>query len=266
MESAAAANELARQLAEFFGGRSTLQLDFISAEALRFAVYSADGEILREGKDRRLPFADRSIDNICNLASLAMLDDTALDRWLKELHRVSSGSVWVALEKQAQRDRTWWESRFIHAGFRKHPLTQVIVPFEALEDLDPTLTMLFEKLPDAAAQRYPLSQLKAERNLHMDMLREPGIRSDAHLARYEIARQQLRPGMIVLDAACGLGYGSAVMAAGNGPTRIIGVDMSEWAVDYARVNFTSTAKTAFEFHAGDAAKLAFLGKLRWMQW
>ena len=38
-----------------------------------------------------------------------------------------------------------------------------------------------------------------------------GIRRD-HVARYEWAARQLAPESVVLDAACGVGYGSRVMA------------------------------------------------------
>ena len=45
-----------------------------------------------------------------------------------------------------------------------------------------------------------------------------------HVERYELAASMIRPGEVVLDAACGIGYGSIVLAE-NAPTHTyIGVD------------------------------------------
>lgn len=45
-----------------------------------------------------------------------------------------------------------------------------------------------------------------------------------HVERYELAASMIRPGEVVLDAACGIGYGSVVFAE-NAPTHTyIGVD------------------------------------------
>jgi ubiquinone/menaquinone biosynthesis C-methylase UbiE len=204
----------------------------------------------------RLPFARDSIDTLFNLGTLATLDDSSLDAWLAELRRVGK-NFWIALEASHGRDRSWWETRFLEAGFRKHPLNQIIVLFEAIESEGSAITLLFEKIPQAALDRHPLAELKKERDLHMDMLRETGIRSDAHIARYTLAREALKPGMVVLDVACGLGYGAATMAAATGTARIIGIDLSEWAVEYARANYGKSLPQ-LEFRAGDATKLGFL--------
>jgi len=47
----------------------------------------------------------------------------------------------------------------------------------------------------------------------MDMTREVGPRADAHTVRYSLAAQWVRAGDTVLDCACGLGYGSAILAS-----------------------------------------------------
>ena len=57
-----------------------------------------------------------------------------------------------------------------------------------------------------------------------------------HLHRYLIARE-LAGDKVVLDIACGEGYGSA-MLAGVG-SRVIGVDISEEAVAHARRKYTN---------------------------
>jgi 2-polyprenyl-3-methyl-5-hydroxy-6-metoxy-1,4-benzoquinol methylase len=161
------------------------------------------------------------------------------------------------LSPTAQRDRGWWESRLLEAGFRKHPLAHSVIGYEELNGEGDSLLILCEKIPTPARVAYPLATLKEERNLHMDRLREPGIRSEAHLARYILAREYVRAGGIVLDAACGLGYGTAALASGTGATRVIGVDLSDWAVTYARENFART-RNNLEYFAQDATHLAQL--------
>ncbi|MFN7141692.1 MAG: class I SAM-dependent methyltransferase, partial [Limisphaerales bacterium] len=58
-------------------------------------------------------------------------------------------------------------------------------------------------------------------------------------------------------AACGLGYGSAALAE-NPEVRVIGMDASDYAVDYAKLNFCPDRKN-LEFRAGDVCDLSWLG-------
>ncbi|MEE8460206.1 MAG: hypothetical protein V3S08_10035, partial [Phycisphaerales bacterium] len=39
----------------------------------------------------------------------------------------------VTVSTAGCRDRSWWDRTFFAAGFRKHPATQHLVEFEALE-------------------------------------------------------------------------------------------------------------------------------------
>jgi len=249
------------QLAQFFHANSVLKVGWESAKCVQCFSYTPEGDPLAakcfETSTPKLPFNDNEFDSVFNFASLDVLDKASLADWLAELRRVTGQNLWIALQASPGRDRLWWETRLIEAGFRKHPLSQSIVPFEEIETEGFAITLQFQKVPRPALDRYPLEVLKAERDLHMDMLREPGIRSDAHLARYTLAREYLKPGMVVLDAACGLGYGSAMMATRTGISQIIGVDCSEWAVDYARANYAAVLQQ-LEFHAGDATRLPFL--------
>jgi len=64
----------------------------------------------------------------------------------------------------------------------------------------------------------------------------------SHLKRYEFARQYCG-GKVVLDAACGVGYGTHYLA---GTAReVIGVDISAEALEHARNNY-STENVRFE--------------------
>lgn len=189
----------------------------------------------------------------------ADMNEAEWQQLLAGLGQTVQGSVLVRAIKSGnvQPNRTELERKFIEHGFRKHLLSLAATPFESIEQDGAEITLLFERIAPAILERFPLAVLKAERDLHMDMLREPGIRSDAHLVRYELARTQLMPGMVVLDAACGLGYGSAILAAQTGVARVIGVDLSESAVAYARANYAA-GQPELEFHAGDATRLDWL--------
>lgn len=71
-----------------------------------------------------------------------------------------------------------------------------------------------------------------------------------HLARYQLATA-LAPGRRVLDAACGEGYGTAMLAAAGGAPAV-GADLDEPTVERARERYP-----ACEFQAADIAALPF---------
>jgi SAM-dependent methyltransferase len=210
-----------------------------------------------------LPFTDNSWDTVVSTDCLEHIAEADVPKALSELHRVARRAVYINLATTRDRDgrwhltvrnRDWWEARFFAAGFRRHPLDQVITPYEARESDDWQITLAFEKIPADALARYPLEALKAERDLHMDMTREPGRRSDAHIARYIMARRYLPKEGVVLDAACGLGYGSAVLGCDHPEVQIIGLDNSDYAVAYGRACFQATHAN-LSFETGDVCNL-----------
>jgi SAM-dependent methyltransferase len=77
---------------------------------------------------------------------------------------------------------------------------------------------------------------------------EPGIVA-LHLKRYEFARPYC-VARRVLDAGCGVGYGSAFL--GEFATSVVGVDVSEEAIDYARARYGGGN---VEFAVGDLERL-----------
>jgi 2-polyprenyl-3-methyl-5-hydroxy-6-metoxy-1,4-benzoquinol methylase len=133
--------------------------------------------------------------------------------------------------------RAWWESKCFEAGFRKHPAYYKINSYESLNNDGWQIIILLEKVPAPALFEYPVSALASERALHMDMTRDSGERSDAHIIRYQWAAGYVKPGDRVLDAACGLGYGSHVIACLTRAATVVGIDSSDYAVSYARANF-----------------------------
>ncbi len=77
---------------------------------------------------------------------------------------------------------------------------------------------------------------------------EPGVVA-AHLKRYEFALP-LCEGKDVLDAGCGVGYGSAFLA--RGARRVVGVDRDPEAIAYARRRYGAPN---VEFAVGDLMAL-----------
>ncbi|WP_176314791.1 class I SAM-dependent methyltransferase, partial [Burkholderia vietnamiensis] len=131
------------------------------------------------------------------------------------------------------------EQRAFVLGYRKHPAYYRLFGYAELEQISRELATLLEPVPAAAAERFPMPRLLEERDLHMDMLREAGRRSDAHVVRYDWASKFIRPNDVVLDAACGLGYGTYAMRYLSAASRFFGIDGSGWAIDYATACFGS---------------------------
>ena len=153
--------------------------------------------------------------------------------------------------------RIFWEKLAIEAGFRLHPRTMLHMPFHEYEDEKISNMIFFERVPQEALNNYPLSWLLANRDLHMDMLREAGRRSEAHVSRYVLAADKIRPGDTVLDAACGLGYGTSVLASCSAGGRFIGVDIDESSIAYAKANF-AVHDASISYHACDVTNLSFI--------
>ncbi len=214
-----------------------------------------------------LPFPENSFDTVSSTDCLEHIAEADVPAALRELHRVACRFAFIQLATKPDRDgrwhlcvhgREWWEAQFFNAGFRKHPLSQLAVPYEALENENWQITLLFEKIPAGAFSNYPLAALQAERDLHMDMLREPGRRSDAHVARYIMAREHLPAAGLVLDAACGLGYGSAILARSAPGVKVVGIDNGDFAIPYATKNFCPCLPN-LSFRQGDVCDLSAYG-------
>ncbi len=129
------------------------------------------------------------------------------------------------------------EQAFIDAGLIKHPISTKLLGYEALGTPSSEFWAIFERPVRSSSNTNDLERLKQERNLHADMLREAGERSDAHVVRYQLAAEFVRPSDTVLDAACGLGYGAHVLRALSPAEQIIGIDGSDWGIDYARASY-----------------------------
>ncbi|MBR0933564.1 bifunctional 2-polyprenyl-6-hydroxyphenol methylase/3-demethylubiquinol 3-O-methyltransferase UbiG [Bradyrhizobium jicamae] len=147
------------------------------------------------------------------------------------------------------------ENQLFARGWRRHPASLAMSDYEGMRDDMLPLHSIYQRVPAQAAAGWPVEDLLRERNLHMDMLRESGSRADAHVVRYALAASLVRPGDVVLDCACGLGYGSAVIAATTQASKVIGVDVDADTVAYANANY---GEQNVRFEAGDASALAHI--------
>ena len=153
-------------------------------------------------------------------------------------------------------NRAAWEAAVIKGEWRKHPLNERVAPYGELDRVTGLWMVSFERVPAPALAVYPLKALEDERDLHTDMTREPGRRSDAHMTRYAQAAQFIRPGDRVIDVACGLGYGSYQLAHNSDAASFTGLDASDYAVAYANLNFAPVSPTPMQFVVGDAQNLS----------
>lgn len=77
------------------------------------------------------------------------------------------------------------------------------------------------------------------RELHMDMLRETGPRSDAHTYRYVWAANFIRESDFVMDCASGLGYGAYLISKLSKSREVLGLDICSDSVNYANQTYGS---------------------------
>jgi SAM-dependent methyltransferase len=154
----------------------------------------------------------------------------------------------------ALREREALERRVISAGYRKACAYYDINPYASLNVAKGCFVAPFERVPDNALEHYNLEVLDEERLLHTDMLRETGRRSDAHCVRYRYAAEYIRPGDRVLDVACGLGYGSRMLFETSLAGSVLGVDLSDFGIDYACAHYGLPGKV--EYAVGDAESLS----------
>ncbi|MDP3174251.1 MAG: class I SAM-dependent methyltransferase [Phenylobacterium sp.] len=138
------------------------------------------------------------------------------------------------------------------AGWRRHPAGLLTHEYEGLNDTAYGIVNFYQRIPAAAAARWSVEDLQKDRGLHMDMLRESGSRADAHVVRYSLAAEYVRPGDRVLDCACGLGYGAAVLAALSRGADFLGMDLDPETAEYAQANYGGPG---LRYAAGDVAVL-----------
>jgi SAM-dependent methyltransferase len=212
------------------------------------------GESLSPVTHTHAPVTALIIDNVLDL-----LPTSVLSEMLSRTYPLANNLVILVSQKTVEgvlRNRDWWETLCLGHGFRRHPRGQKIESYWQLNSDSDNFALHFEPVPEKALDAYSLDYLSKERDLHMDMLREAGRRSDAHLVRYHLATNFIRPGDTVLDCACGLGYGAYILYQCSSAIKILGVDLCPDSIQYATQNYGIPG--AIEYQTGDAQNLSQL--------
>lgn len=207
---------------------------------------------LSKGGLPSIPFEGDTFNSIVLLWEHDKLDADILFPVLGAFYRISKKNVFLRIlcqpkiaENELLVSRSSIEAKCFELGLRKSPFYYRVNEYSSLQNDSGVLSIPLEKVPLNAVERFPLSILAEERDLHMDMLRESGSRSDAHVFRYDLASHYIRPGDIVLDAACGLGYGSYLLSLLTKAKSVTGIDGSGYGIEYATQNYAVTDRIQF---------------------
>jgi len=151
---------------------------------------------------------------------------------------------------------SFWADVMIRQGFRRCLASYQVVDYARYNlPLIPAI-QYFESIEPSVLEKWPLAKIVGARDLDMDMSREFSSRSDAHIVRYALAAEWVRPGDTVLDCACSLGYGSALLSARSAGRKFIAVDIDGRAISYAKDHFAS--RYGVEYIQSSAEKLTFI--------
>jgi 2-polyprenyl-3-methyl-5-hydroxy-6-metoxy-1,4-benzoquinol methylase len=170
---------------------------------------------------------------LCELAELdATLSSVSSQRRFPVLFADVTAEQSYQPDGETLRSRV--ERTLIAHGYLKHAASMALFDYSQLDSSMSECWALFEdRLPELADSE----SNKPVSGHAMDMLRIAGAISDAHIVRYQLAANCVRPGDKIIDAACGLGYGSHVLASVSPASMITGIDVSDQAVTYAKCHY-----------------------------
>lgn len=112
------------------------------------------------------------------------------------------------------------------------------------------INLTFQKYNYNEWHKINMSLTSGERQVSNSLM---SIRRD-HTSRYYWANSFMREGDYVLDACCGIGYGSFIMATTNLPRIIVSFDCDEETIQYAKRWYQLPN---IEYHCIDVDEMAF---------
>lgn len=180
-----------------------------------------------------------------------IFDSIDFNKYTVPLYLESSG---ILIFSRNKLDRYFYENILIKNNYRKHSSYYKYVDY--FGDFNSPFFIPFEPITQTCANNYDITWLLENRDLHMDMSRESGVRSESHLIRYYIAGNYCRNGDRVVDCACGLGYGSNILRNAYPSSKVIGIDLSERAIKYAQQSFNVDKN--LKYVHGNAQDLSFI--------
>lgn len=184
-----------------------------------------------------------NLDSDMNYGAVAkQLNKTNFACFLVELHNASTPHDVSSSFRDLER-------ALFAEGFRKHPAYYALTGYEELNEASAKMVGAYVKLAPELAEMFSLEYLLDSRSLHMDMSREQGVRSDAHIIRYHFAAHEILKkfgeNANILDACCGMGYGTALLSSICKGSCVSGVDIDERAVVYSQALYARSESCSF---------------------
>ena len=156
---------------------------------------------------------------------------------LAEVRRVTRRTVLLQCAQPARREEH--ERHAFAAGFRRHPRTLLVTPFERLEMAETRYVLVFETVPAPAVRASCAAPEPVAADSLADPFRLTGREAEAHLARFELAAGYLRPNDVAVVAGCGTGGGAALLWSAGECRRVHGLDPSDTALRYATASYAA---------------------------
>lgn len=197
-----------------------------------------------------LPFENNRFETVVVENILENYDAETIKKIVSEIYRICSKNLILKISTNSDKNkingpREFWETILLKQSFIKHPKYYLLNEYEILNSDGDNIYIYLEKLRENISDHFSLDSLEEERGLHMDMLRDVGERSDAHVVRYHWASKYIKPGDRVLDAACGLGYGGHVIRNLSKAAEVIGVDGSDRSISYAKEIYGNDSRAQY---------------------
>ncbi|WP_176929032.1 class I SAM-dependent methyltransferase [Paraburkholderia lycopersici] len=232
------------------------------AGALVFDPQAGEGAVVREIE--ALAAAGKTYAHVAVAGLLEFVPAERVAALLGAIRRIARRSVFLLVDTIRRHDldyacvegRDWWETACYNAGFRKHSAYYKVVPYAGIDTEAARLAIPLEVIGDALLEQFPFEALLADRDLHMDMLRESGRRSDGHVFRYHFAAQYVPPNARVVDIACGMGYGSHLLGTQTFAREVLGLDVNEEGLRYAQSMYGDEVVHFARADAGNIAGIA----------
>ena len=170
--------------------------------------------------------------------------------WSLKEHAIAGFWGW-----QREADSQLWDvhkSGYTFAMLKQKLLEHGFTQVERIEDKPWHLNVVCQKQDDSDRAFLEQEAQKAkgggERQASPDISK---VRAD-HRKRYEFAAQSISSSDRVLDLACGVGYGSYILATQTNCHAILSIDVSQEAIDYARKYYSNPNIT---YTQGDCFKV-----------
>ncbi len=195
------------------------------------------------GSILKIPSGDGAFQTVLCTDLLEHIAEQDVPAALGELFGVSSRFCFVRLSVEPDRDnrwhltvrdRDWWLERFFEAGFRRHPLAQTVVPYDAMRGEGWQITLVLEKAPT----QEPCPAAKNTGVYARDVTREVGDDAERAIATVMLASRCIATSDRVLDAGEGVAWSASMLAACSPASEVV-AHVRDSAQAWARERFAS---------------------------